>query len=255
MTNDRTLSRFLLSIGLIVGLLAAGCEDAEERARYVKAPLVTGDLTTRATLNDAVSEARTRLLSVRDQQLRAELSKEVEQVYERALVSVRETEQQRAAAGAQHLESERVVAAAAETEEQRKPVRAPAAERTKPTAERKKRTERKSPAERRSAAVAEFRERTKEAVAGLQIGVRNSALGDGTKVLILRNPTPNPASFDLRCYTRNDAAQRTFSIIIPPGGEKHVGFLQGWCGNFKQGERCEAYVDGERIWQYDVPSN
>jgi hypothetical protein len=192
-------------------------------------------------LNVAVNEARTRLRSVRDRQLRAELSKEIEQVYERALASVREVEQQRTAASVRQVESERAAAAALETERQRKLSRAPAAER-------------KPAVERRRAAVAEFRERTKEAVAGLQVGVRNSALGDGTKVLILRNPTPNPASFDLRCYTANGAVQKTFSIIIPPGGEKHIGFLQGWCGNFKQGERCEAYVDGERIWRYDVPS-
>jgi len=242
---------------MIAGILAAGCENAEEKARYVKAPLVTGDLTSRPALNEAVSEARTRLLSVRDRQLRAELSKEIEQVYERALTSVREVEQQRGAVTVQHAESERAAAAALESERQRKLVRAPAAAgRTATTpAARKAPAEHKSPAERRRAALAEFRERTKDAVAGLQVGVRNSALGDGTKVLVLRNPTPNPASFDLRCYTRNDAAQRTFSIIIPPGGEKHIGFLQGWCGNFKQGERCEAYVDGERIWQYDVPSS
>jgi hypothetical protein len=252
MTNDGTVFRFLLCIGLIVGILASGCEDAEERARYVKAPLVTGDLTTRATLNDAVNEARTRLLSVRDPQLRAGLSKEIEQVYERALVSVQDAEQQRAASNVLH---EGAAVAAPEAEQQRQPVHAPAAERAQAAAGRKARVKHESTTERRSAAVAEFRERTKEAVAGLQVGMRNSALGDGTKVLILRNPTPNPASFDLRCYTRNDAAQRTFSIIIPPGGEKHVGFLQGWCGNFKHGERCEAYVDGERIWKYDVPSD
>jgi len=235
------------------GILAAGCENAEEKARYVKAPLVAGDLTSRAALNEAVSEARTRLLSVRDRQLRAELSKEIEQVYERALTSFREAEQQRATASMRQAESERAAAAALEAERQRK--LAPAAGRTAPAAKRTATVaERKPAAERRRAAVAEFRERTKEAVAGLQVGMRNSALGDGTKVLVLRNPTPNPASFDLRCYTRNDAAQKTFSIIIPPGGEKHIGFLQGWCGNFKQGERCEAYVDGERIWQYDVPA-
>jgi hypothetical protein len=84
--------------------------------------------------------------------------------------------------------------------------------------------------------------------------MRNSLIGDGTKVLVLRNPTPYPASFDLRCHTRNDVSQKTFSVIIPAGGEKNIGFLQGWCGNFKAGERCEAYVDGERMWQYKVPS-
>jgi hypothetical protein len=238
------VSRFLLYLGLIGCLFTAGCEDAEKKARYVKAPLETGDVTTRPTLNHAVNEARTRLLSVRNDDLRANLSREIDQDYARASASIREVERQQAAANERQAGLERAVAAAADEERRRKLAQATVAK-SKRAVDR--------PARRR-AAVADYRELTKDAVSGLQVGMRNSALGDGTKVLVLRNPTPYPASFDLRCHTRNDVSQKTFSIIIPAGGEKEIGFLQGWCGNFKRGERCEAYVDGERMWQYKVPT-
>jgi len=42
--------RRLLVLCLLCGF-AVGCENAEEKARYVKAPLETGDVTTRMTLN------------------------------------------------------------------------------------------------------------------------------------------------------------------------------------------------------------
>ncbi|HEV8435658.1 MAG TPA: hypothetical protein VGR95_19770 [Thermoanaerobaculia bacterium] len=215
------------------------CEDAEKKARYVKAPLETGDVTSSPTLEQAVSEARTRLLSVHNERLRADLSKDIDGTYARTLAAIRDAERQKTVALEREAERQRAAAAAIEAERRKK-----LAALSKPAPPSVEQHRHDAP---------DFHELTKSAVAGLQVGVRYSALGDGTKVLVLRNPTPYPASFDLRCYTRTDA-QKTFSMIIPAGGEKHFGFLQGWCGNFKDGERCEAYVDGERMWQYKIPA-
>jgi hypothetical protein len=230
-----------LFVAAMVVAFAIGCEDAEKKARYVKAPLETGDVTSRRTLERAVSEARTRLLSVRKERLRADLSKDIDETYARSMAAIRESEQRQAAVLEREAERQRAAGAAIEAERQKK--LAGLSEPAPPSVARN----------RRHAALTDYRKLTKRAVAGLQVGVRLSALGDGTKVLVLRNPTPYPASFDLRCYTRTNV-QKTFSMIIPAGGEKHFGFLQGWCGNFKDGERCEGYVEGERMWQYNIPT-
>lgn len=224
------MTRFgrLLVAAAAAALFATGCQNAEQEARYVKAPFETGDLTTRASIDLALNEARTRLLSVRDEELRSELSKEIDQTYDRLLLPVREAEQ------AETTRKELEAAKERETERQRTAARDRAAE--------------------RRAAVAEATERNKDVVTKLEVGLRDSLLGDGTKVLVLRNPEQSSASFELRCHTRNDVSQRSFSITVPPGREKHLGFLQGWCGNFKGGERCEAYVDGERLWEYKMPA-
>ena len=223
-----TLFRTLLMAGAAAALFATGCQNAEQVGRYVKAPFETGDLTTRPAIDQALNDARTRLLSVRDEELRAELSKEIDQTYDRMMLPIREEEQAEAARKELEAAKER------EAERQRAAVRDRAAQ--------------------RRAAVAEAAERNKDVVTRLEVGLRDSLLGDGTKVLVLRNAEQAQASFQLRCHTRGDVSQRTFSVTVPPGREKHLGFLQGWCGNFKGGERCEAYVDGERLWEYKVPA-
>lgn len=252
-------------------LLLAGCEDAEAKARYVKSPLESADLTDRtAWSHAAVSEARTRLASVRNDRLGTDLSKEIDDAHDRALEQIREIERNEAATrqAERELQAERERAAAAHEEERRR-----AAERKYQDGERKRAAERKrdarpepsveepSPAhaahqaERRRGALERHRERAKEAVTDLEVGIRNSLLNDGTKVVVLRNAKPYPVSSDLRCFTRGDTAQKAFSMRIPAGGEKRLGFVQGWCGNFTRGERCEAYVEGEPMWSYTVPED
>jgi hypothetical protein len=95
-------------------------------------------------------------------------------------------------------------------------------------------------------------DQNRQAVKDLEIGTRPSLLGDGTQVLVLRNTKRYSADFDLTCYTRGDAGKKTFMVNVPPRSEKHVGFLQGWCGNFKPGERCEAHCDGELLWNRTI---
>ena len=248
---------------VVASLLIGACENAENKARYVKAPLESIDPADRASLNNAVSEARTRLTSVRNEKLRQDLSRQIDDAQERMLEQIRAAEWEEAVArqAAREAQAERDRAAAA-LEDARKRE----AER-KYESERERNEERKDeripsaasdpgqePWEgRRAAAVERQKELTKEAVTEIEVSMRSSALQDGTRVLVLRNTKPYPVSFSLLCFTRGDSAQRTFAIRIPAGGEKRIGFVQGWCGNFKGGERCEAYVDGERMWNYTVP--
>lgn len=231
---------------LTAWLLLAGCENAEEKARYVKAPFEGADLGSRTSLDEATTEARTRLASVRGARLRADLSADVEGTYERALARIREREE----AARQALENERrlqaererALAAAAEAERKR------AAEREPEPPDEQEEWER-----RRAAAVGEQRERARDAVAELEVGVRDSAFGDGSKVLVLRNVKSYPVHFHLRCFTAGGGVQKTFFLAMPPLGEKRIGFVQGWSGNFHGGERCEAHVERERLWDYTVP--
>jgi len=189
---------------------------------------------------------------VRGDKLRAELSREIDQEYERASGAIREAEQAAAEAARRELEAakqreaerEQVAAAAMEAERQRKPL-ARNGEHHAAHVDR---------AAAREQALKDYQERMKDAVTELEVGVRDSALGDGTKVLVLRNRAPYPVNFELRCYRSDGVTQKTFSVAMRSGGEQHVGFLQGWCGNFREGEHCEAYVDGERLWEYSIPS-
>jgi hypothetical protein len=252
----------VIGIVVVASLLIGACENAEKKARYVKAPLESIDAADRTSLNSAVSEARTRLASVRNEKLRADLSRQIDDAQERVLEQIRAAELEEAMArqAAREAQAERERAAAALEDARRRD-----AERKYET-ERKRDEERKAepvteatdpghePWERRRAAAVERQnERTKEGVTELEVGMRSSALNDGTMVLILRNAKPYPVSFELRCFTRDDTAQKTFAMRIAAGGEKRIGFMQGWCGNFKGGERCEAYVDGELMWSYTVP--
>jgi hypothetical protein len=201
-------SRMRKRIGSIVlagCLLAAGCENAQEKARYVKEPLETVDASSLSSVNDAVREARTRLMDVRSEKLRTELSQEIDDESQRMLARIEENERR---------ERER---------------------------------------ERDRAAAQDERARRRQAVADLQVSTRPSLLARGTHVLVLRNSKEFSVSFDLRCYTRGDTAQKTFFVDVPARGEKHIGFLQGWPGNFKPGERCEAYSGGERLWSLSIP--
>jgi hypothetical protein len=229
----------LCSIFLVSGLVLTGCENAQEKARYVKEPLETVDAASLIALNSAISEARTRLVTVRSRELRAELSKDIDNQYQRMLAQIQETdrrEKERAAIEAEKKRQE------FELEERREAMRL----QKERDAEREE--NRRAAAARRSEAGETEQARNRAAVKDLVVGTRPSLLGDGTQVLVLRNTKRDPADFDLTCYTRGDAGKKTFMVNVPPRTEKHIGFLQGWCGNFKPGERCEAHCDGELLW-------
>jgi len=238
----------ICSVALAGCLALAGCENAQEKARYVKEPLETADGANLASLNGAVREARTRLTSVRDRELRDELSKDIDDEYQRMLIQIHENERrekERAAA-------EAAKARAAREAEDRRLAMEVQKERDVAREETQRAAAKISPEDQRRAAENAQRQRRRKGVIDLEVGARPSLLNDGTKVLVLRNAQQYPVDFDLRFYTRGDAARKTFFVTVPPRGEKHFGFLQGWCGNFKPGEHCEAYCDGELLWNHVI---
>jgi uncharacterized membrane protein len=91
----------------------------------------------------------------------------------------------------------------------------------------------------------------RQAIVDVRVGDRASYLGDGTRVLILQNSNPHPVSFALQCYTVSGYS-KVLPVSIPRYGYSEVGYVQGWAGNFKPGEHCEAYFDGNQIWTYSV---
>lgn len=240
---ESVCAKRLCSIVLAGCLVLASCENAQEKARYVKEPLETADAASLASVNSAVREARTRLVTVRSRELRAELSIDIDDEYQRMLAQIQEAERREKERAAIEAEKKRQEI---ELEERREAMqlqkeRDAAREANRHTAEANRRDTEPDP-----------HDLNRQAVKDLEVGTRPSLLGDGTQVLVLRNTKRYPADFDLTCYTRGDGARKTFIVNVPPRSEKHVGFLQGWCGNFKPGERCEAHCDGELLWNRTI---
>lgn len=217
---------------LVLGLcvVCVGCgEDAEQRARYVKQPFASQQSEVGA-LDAAHQEAKTRLTSVRTDKLREDLARDIDAEYERRLTRLREAEErsrQRAAeeaARVREAERQRLVAAEAEQRRQQDALQQQMAR----------------------DAVAEQHRRHRQAVIDLETSLRSSAVEN--LVLQLRNGSGIPLSFDLRCFTRNDRTFKTMFVTIPPRGQREIGFLEGWDGNFVAGERCEARLDNEVLW-------
>jgi hypothetical protein len=230
----------LCSIVLAGCFILTGCENAQEKARYVKEPLETVDAASLTSVNSAVREARTRLVTVRSRELREELSKDIDDEYQRMLAQIQETERREKERAAIEAEKKRQEI---ELEERREAMRL-----QKERDAQREESRHAAALHRRDTNRDDSQDHNRQAVKDLEVGTRPSLLGDGTQVLVLRNTKRHSADFDLTCYTRGDAAKKTFMINVPPRSEKHVGFLQGWCGNFKPGERCEAYCDGELLW-------
>jgi FtsZ-interacting cell division protein ZipA len=234
----------LCSIVLIACLVLAGCENAQEKARYVKEPLETVDAASLSSVNNAVREARTRLVTVRSRELRAELSNDIDDEYQRMVAQIQETERREKERAAIEAEKKRQEV---ELEERREEMRL-----QKERQAQREESRHAAARNRRDTNQDEPQDRNRQAVKDLEVGTRPSLLGDGTQVLVLRNTKHDPADFDLTCYTRGDTAKKTFMLNVPPRSEKHIGFVQGWCGNFKPGERCEAHCDGELLWNRTI---
>jgi hypothetical protein len=236
---------------MILPVLVLGCENSEEKARYVKEPLERISTTNRVSLNAAVTEAKTRLVTVRGRELRAGLAADIDDAYSRAATVIETAERQEAARIAAEAERRRELER--KELERQEELRA-AIERQKKIDSDKASVRRASHRIKSDGGFSDqpSRRRAKEGVTDLEVRLRDSALGDGTKVLVLRNAKPYAVDFQLRCYTEDDRS-RTLAVTVPAGAERHIGFLQGWCGNFRSGQRCEAYVDEELMWKYEVP--
>lgn len=244
-------SKRLCSLILAGGMAVTGCENAQQKARYVKEPLETVDASSLASVNIAVREARTRLLTVRNRELRAELSKDLDGEYERMTAQIRESERREKERAEAEAETRRQQLELEERREALRLQKVRESEQAETRLAEETRAADTDPA--RHGEEQPLRQRNRKAVKDLQVDTRPSLLGDGTQVLVLRNSGHDSADFDLTCYTLDDAAKKTFMVNIPPRSEKHIGFVQGWLGNFKSGERCEASADGELLWNHAIP--
>lgn len=57
--------------------------------------------------------------------------------------------------------------------------------------------------------------------------------------------------FDLKCFTRDNAVNKTLFVTVPARGQAEIGVLEGW--KFRPGDHCQAYYQGERLWDRSVP--
>ena len=84
-------------------------------------------------------------------------------------------------------------------------------------------------------------------IKSLQVWYRDSVFGDGTKVLVLKNPSLTAIRVTLQCFTI-EGDSRTFQLVVPPKDTAELGSMQGWPNNFTPGEWCQSVFDGQPIW-------
>lgn len=214
---------WLLRLAVLSSVVAlGGCENPEDAARRVKEPFSTVQAGDMLALDSALTEAETRLLSVRAVDLRAELSEDVAEEYGRLRARFVAIHQARAAEEAARVEREREVAQQARAEEQRR-------EATRLAEQR--------------------RQRERQAVIDLEAITRTALMCDGL-VLQLRNAQPIAVDFDLRCYTRDESSYKTLFVRVPARGQTELGCLQGW--TYWPGQRCEAWLHGRQLWDLRI---
>lgn len=226
-----------LIIVTITSVLAA-CTSPEDEARYVKEPFTAAQQQDIPSLNAAFQEAKTRLQSVENDTLRQELGRDLEQEYQRRLAEINNTEEQRRLEVAEQAAKERAAELArqalAEAENQKQLA-----------------------AQQETILRAEEQERqikTRQCIGDLEANMRMSDWIEGTEVLVLNNACALPVQFDLKCFTCGDAGYKTIFVDIPARGEKEIGFVEGWTGNFRGGERCEARLAGEVLRNIRIPA-
>ena len=103
-----------------------------------------------------------------------------------------------------------------------------------------------------AAETARLSNQQRQGVEAIEVGFRRSIADESTMVLVLKNLKTYSLDFDLKCYTTNGRSKTIF-VSIPAREATEIGFLEGWSGNWVTGERCEAYLDGKRLWSVTAP--
>lgn len=95
----------------------------------------------------------------------------------------------------------------------------------------------------------------REAVGNLTYSYRSSTWFDYKSwVLVLHNPSRRSVDITVRCFTRNgNSADIRVSILA--GGAAEVGWVQGWDGNFVEGEHALVIYEGQIIGRIDGPTD
>lgn len=217
MTRPRTLC----VAALILAGIATACQDPQRQVREAISALAAAPQGDEQKLDSAHLEALARALLVEDDRLRQTLLGEIDQLYRRRKEPFEAVRREAAELlrRQQEIEHARELA---RLEEQRRQERERA----------------------RAAEVA-------QGVRSLRWQTRESRLEDGTRVLILHNSQGRSVDFHLTCHTRGGASKTLF-VSVPAYGQKEIGFLEGWPGNFVSGEWCEAFHGGEKQWRIDI---
>jgi hypothetical protein len=210
---------------LILAGIAAACQNPQRRVREAMSALAAVPQGDEQRLDAAHLEALARAHLVEDDRLRQSLLGEIEQLYQQRKEPFEAARRQ----AAERLRRQQEIEHARELallEQQR----------------------RQEQERARAAATAQ----AAQGVKSLRWQTRASLLDDGTRVLVLHNRQGRSADFHLTCHTRAGASKTLF-VSVPAYGQKEIGFLEGWPGNFVSGEWCEAFHGGEKQWRIDIP--
>jgi hypothetical protein len=233
----------LLSLFLLLFALLA-CDHSEDQAREAMAVLNSAPEEDEKSLDTAYQNAKGKAVLVSDDGIRSRLVEELDATYQRRkepfeaarLAAAEEERRQREIEQAQRL-------AQIELERKRQEVELQLQQQAQAEA-----------AIQALADAAGQAEATKkfEGIRDLKVGTRYSLMDESTQVLILRNLKSYSVDFNLKCYTRRSSS-KTFFVSVPALGEKEIGFLEGWEGNFVSGERCDAYYGDHMVWYFEIP--
>lgn len=103
---------------------------------------------------------------------------------------------------------------------------------------------------RRNMEILERQRDAREAVAGLDLTLRPSQLENGTQVLRIRNASGVRLRLELRCH--RGSTSKTIPVDLTGFETEEVGFLEGWTGNFRSGDRCDLRYSGARLRNFSI---
>ncbi|WP_396224159.1 DUF1036 domain-containing protein [Gemmatimonas sp.] len=94
----------------------------------------------------------------------------------------------------------------------------------------------------------------REAINAVDIGWRRSLMDPDTRVMVVSNALEVPVTLALRCYLASGASSKQLEMNVRARGVAELGVLQGWDGNFVDGEWCDVLDRGRAVRRAWVPS-
>lgn len=95
----------------------------------------------------------------------------------------------------------------------------------------------------------------REAVGNLTYSYRVSTWFDYKSwVLVLHNPSRRSVDITVRCFTRNGNST-DIRVSILAGSSAEIGWVQGWDGNFVEGEHALVIYGGQTIGRIAGPTD
>ncbi|HET9229316.1 MAG TPA: hypothetical protein VFR31_21735 [Thermoanaerobaculia bacterium] len=229
---------------LMLLFVLPSCENSEKKVRESLAVLDAAPAGDEKALDSAYQEARTKAILIKDDSLRTSLLEDLEARYQTRKEPFEAARREAAEEERRRKEVEQAQRLAEiELDRKRKEIEL--------AAEAASQEQAAALALAVAAAQSQANNRL-QGVIDLDLKTRASLMDDNTQVLVIRNANAYSVDFDLKCYTRSGSSKTLF-VSVPARGEKEIGFLEGWEGNFVSGERCEAYYDGQFVWSVRIP--